>query len=64
MGQWVHDHKLTVEQAVTQSQKGFTPLGLYRTIIIGGRYMSKGGVSGVYRYGMATTQLSKTLERN
>ena len=26
--------------------------------------MSKGGVSGLYQYEMATTQLSKTLERN
>jgi hypothetical protein len=28
------------------------------------KYMSKGGVSGLYQYEMATTQLSRTLERN
>ena len=28
------------------------------------KYMSKGGVSGLYQYEMATTQLSKTLKRN
>jgi hypothetical protein len=28
------------------------------------KYMSKGAISGLYQYEMATTQLSKTLERN
>jgi hypothetical protein len=41
MGQWVYEHKLTVEQELAQWQEVFMPLAPYQTIIIDGNTLQR-----------------------
>jgi hypothetical protein len=41
MGQWVCEHKLTVEQEVAQWQEVFTLIDPYQTVIIDGNTLRK-----------------------